>query len=358
MLRRSARCDSHSDVRPPALRTSPWSWTRWLFAPLWIAQVFTAAKTCDVNPILGDMGLNRRGLHVWRGRLAHRLARWRRRRLAHLVSEHDRAAFEQDGLVVRKNFVPDELFSRIRSELAEFRGDAVESPEGDTINRRICLDQSALRRLPACCELVTSSEFQGLVRYVAGYDAPPNLHVQTIFTKAMKAKPDHQTRLHMDTFHPTMKAWLFLHDVAEEDGPFTYVPGSHRRTARRDAWERRMSVEASDPRTPSTGGSFRVAAAELKRLGCGPQTTVAVAANTLVVADTYGFHARGVSVQPSTRIAIYATSRPNPFLPWSGSPWPDAARRWASQALRARTPSTEGAVGPASPPRHPAPRAV
>jgi hypothetical protein len=341
-------------VNAPASRTS--SWTRWLLAPLWLAQVFTAAKTCDVNPILGDTGLNRRGLHVWRARLAHRLIERRRRRLAHLACEADRTALERDGLIIRPGFVPEELFARIKAELAEFSGVAVEAPEGDTINRRIPLDEAALIRLPACRELVASPEFQGLLRYVAGYDAPPHLHVQTLFSKAIKAKSDHQTRLHMDTFHPTMKAWLFLHDVAEEDGPFTYVPGSHRRTLRRDAWERRMSVEASDPRTPSTGGSFRIDAAQMERLGCGSQVAVAVAANTLVVADTYGFHARGVSVRPSVRIAIYATSRPNPFLPWSGSPWPDALRRWATGWLRPKAKAGSGAVTPASPPRPPASR--
>jgi hypothetical protein len=48
----------------------------------------------------------------------------------------------------------------------------------------------------------------------------------------------------------------------------------------------------------------------------------AVPANTLVVADTYGFHARGPSLRPSTRIEIWAFARRNPFLPWTGlDPW-------------------------------------
>ena len=37
--------------------------------------------------------------------------------------------------------------------------------------------------------------------------------------------------------------------------------------------------------------------------------------NTLVVGDTYGLHARGLSVRPSTRVEIYASLRPNPFNP-------------------------------------------
>ena len=37
--------------------------------------------------------------------------------------------------------------------------------------------------------------------------------------------PDPQTDLHTDTFHPTVKAWLFLTDVAADAMPFVYVPG-------------------------------------------------------------------------------------------------------------------------------------
>ena len=46
---------------------------RWLLLPFWAVQVFTGAKAFGSNPILGSLALNRRGLHVWRARLAHRL---------------------------------------------------------------------------------------------------------------------------------------------------------------------------------------------------------------------------------------------------------------------------------------------
>jgi len=40
--------------------------------------------------------------------------------------------------------------------------------------------------------------------------------------------------------------------------------------------------------------------------------------NTLVVADTLGFHARGLSARSSVRLEIWAYGRRNPFLPWLG----------------------------------------
>ena len=43
-----------------------------------------------------------------------------------------------------------------------------------------------------------------------------------------------------------------------------------------------------------------------------------VKANTMVVADTHGFHARQPSLRPSTRLALYGSLRVNPFNPFAG----------------------------------------
>ena len=58
--------------------------------------------------------------------------------------------------------------------------------------------------------------------------------------------PDPQLELHSDTFHPSLKAWLFLTDVPEDGRPLTYVAGSHRLTPDRLAWEKRRTVEIDE----------------------------------------------------------------------------------------------------------------
>jgi hypothetical protein len=116
-----------------------------------------------------------------------------------------------------------------------------------------------------------------------------------------------------------MKAWLFLTDVAEDEGPFVYVPGSHRMTPERLAWEHETSIRAAEAAdTYSARGSFRATPADLERMHLKQPVAFAVPANTLVVADTVGFHARGYSARPTKRVEIWAYSRRNPFLPFTG----------------------------------------
>lgn len=305
---------------------------RWLLLPWWVLQVFSQEKSFQPNPILGSLRLSRRGFHVWRGRLAYRMTERRRRRLEHLLAPADRASFARNGYVTRKDFLPPQLFRQLLEELRSFAGEAGEFKEGDAITRRIPLTPEALRRLPACKALLALPEWRGLTRYVSSFDSEPLVFIQTIFTRVDDGQTDPQTTMHIDTFHPSMKAWLFLEDVAEEDGPFCYVPGSHLRTPRREVWERRQSIRAADPGNAKKGGAFRITKPELARIGAAKPKRFAVPANTLVVGDTYGFHARRRSTRPSCRIEIWAYSRHNPFLPWTrfGLSWPPQLAAYAA----------------------------
>jgi hypothetical protein len=291
----------------------------WLFAPVHLAAVATRAKSFRDNPVLGSPRLNRAGLHVARMSIAYRMAQSRRRRLAPLITEEDRFAFERDGFVVKRDFLPASAYGRVKREILSFEGPAREQAEGDAITRRFALDRRALSRLPSVRALVESREWLDLLRYVGSSRLEPLVYIQTIFAQAMEAAPDPQTRLHADTFHSTVKAWFFLADVREDEGPFVYVPGSHRPTRRRLAWERRASLSAAtDPDRHAAEGSLRISAAAARRLGFGEPRVLAVSENTLIVADTMGFHARGRSTRPSVRTEIWAYGRRNPFLPWLG----------------------------------------
>jgi phytanoyl-CoA dioxygenase PhyH len=292
---------------------------RYLLVPWWAAQLLTGAKSFMDNPLLGSRRLNELGLHTWRLGLADRMASARRRRLAHLLDESDRADFDRDGFVVKRGFLPEADFAALLAQVRAYRGEAREQLQGNTVTRRIACDLQTGRRIPALHALQRLPAWRGLISYAGSYDTLPMVYVQTVLSQVRPGDPDPQEQLHSDTFHATVKAWLFLTDVEPGEMCFTYVPGSHRLTPQRLAWERRMSLEMSPTSDRLTRrGSFRVEPEELPGLGLPPPVQFAVPANTLVVADTHGFHARGASSQPCRRVEVWAYGRRNPFLPWAG----------------------------------------
>jgi Phytanoyl-CoA dioxygenase (PhyH) len=298
-----------------------------LLMPFWLAQVFTQEKFFARNPIIGNRWLNEHGLHTARVVCAYRLAEWRRRRLARLMPAEDRRQLDRDGFVIKRNFLPPDVFAELVAQVRALRAPAREMVEGDTITRHIALDPAVLDRVPAARQLLDSPQYRNLVAYGGASAAAPMVYIQTVLSQATDGLPDPQLDLHTDTFHPTVKAWLFLTDVEPDAMPFVYVPGSHRLTPQRLEWERRMSIAASLP--PRSGHHRLVRAISpslLGDLGLPAPRAISAPANTLIVADTFGFHARGMSAQPTARVEIWAFGRRNPFLPWTGlDPWSVAA---------------------------------
>jgi len=287
-------------------------------APLWLLAVGTGAKSFIDNPILGSERLNRRGLHVRRLKLAHELAWRRRRRLASAVPDEWREAFDRDGFVEVRNFLPTETFEHIRSALLERDFEARQHQQGNAFTRRVAIGPELLRSVPGLRAMLQSNRWRSLLEYIGSTRAEPLYYVQTIVTGLVDGAPDPQLELHADTFHPSLKAWLFLTDVTDDQGPLTYVPGSHRLTPERIAWEQERSVSISQADRLSQRGSMRIGLEELPALGLQPPRRFAVPANTLVAIDTSGFHARGSSNAPTVRVEIWAFSRRTPFVPWTG----------------------------------------
>ena len=290
----------------------------WFKVPLWTLAVLSSASSFVDNPVLGSRVFNQAGLHAWRVKTAAQLAKRRRAKLAKYLSETELSFFENNGFIIKENFLPDDVFALLEQELLATELPARETLQGNTVTRRIPLDYRTLPLLPNAKHLIAQSNFQQLINYVGCFKVQPMLYIQTILSHVRKANEDPQTSLHADTFHSSVKAWLFLTDVIEDEGPFVYVPGSHQLTPARLAWEKQRSINIASADRMSARGSFRVSNAELAQLGLPAPKPFAVKKNTLVVADTFGFHARGKSSRPSTRIEVWAFARRNPFLPWIG----------------------------------------
>ncbi|MEJ1158133.1 phytanoyl-CoA dioxygenase family protein [Prosthecomicrobium sp. N25] len=291
----------------------------WLKSPLYAAEILGSAKSFRHNPILGNARLNEMGLHKRRVELAARMAERRRAALAAAVPAEDRAAFDRDGFLIKPDFLPADAFARLKDRLYNQEFEAREMRQGQTVTRMIPLDARTLPQIPEAAHVVRNDLVRSTMRYVASTGGTPVYHLQTVIAEPERGKADPQTELHSDTFHPTAKVWLFLQDVGPEDGPFLYAPGSHRLTPERLAWEYEQSLTAGrDKRAHHALGSFRVRPEDFARFDYAPPRQVTVAANTLVYADTYGFHARSVSTRPTLRMEIHGYLRRNPFLPFVG----------------------------------------
>jgi hypothetical protein len=287
-----------------------------VLSPFYAIRIFSTVKSFR-DPVLGSVALNRRGLHAWRVMCAARITARRRQKLTHLLSEEDRRSFGQNGYIERRDFLPAEEFRRLVGEVETLAAPSREMMEGGTITRRMALSPGVLRDRPAIRAFLRNPGWSDAVRYVGGFDVEPVMTIQAIVATPPRTPRDRdpQTNLHMDTFHSTVKAWFFLHDVREEEGPLRYIAGSHKLTRRRLAWHKRMSVIASCSRI---GGAFRLPDRARKSLCLPEPHSFVVPANTLVVADTFGFHARGHTAKPSIRIEFFAAQRINPFIPFVG----------------------------------------
>lgn len=293
--------------------------SRWWRLPLWMLATFTGAKSFVDNPVIGSKRLNQAGLHLWRIKAAHRLASLRRARLARLIPADLKQQFDRDGFVAVPNFLPEEVFRRLKAGLLESELESREHQQGDTITRRVPVGPVLLATMPDLDRMLDSPRWKGIMAYVASSRSAPLYYIQTIIGGCTEAPPDPQIQLHADTFHPTMKAWLFLTDVGPDDRPLTYVAGSHRLTPERAEWEYRKSIDVAEQGDRlSQRGSFRIRPEELAELKLPKPTHFAVPANTLIAADTCGFHARANSDRVTVRVELWAYARRSPFIPWTG----------------------------------------
>ena len=266
--------------------------------------------------MLGSPLLNACGLHVARLIVAHLMMGLRIRLFGVMVPAPDRRAFARTGLIIKPDFLPPELFARIVAEAERYQGGVQEFQEGEAITRRAMFDDPASAPGPATRSLETWKPLARTMAMASG-GAPAIWSIECVVHGA----GDPQATLHSDTFHPTAKCWLYLTDVGPTEGPFMYVVGSNRLTWRRLVWEYRRSRIARDlDDGHSEHGSLRATSDDLIELGLAEPRAIAVKANTLVVANTYGFHKRSMAPAGAMRTAIMGYARDNPFLPVSLPP--------------------------------------
>ena len=290
--------------------------------PWWLIRVFTQAKSFTANPVLGSRILNRLGLHVARLVGAHAARRVRLLFISPFIDKDLRRAYWRDGFILVENFLPEDAFAKLCGDVRERAADLEvrECVQGDTLTHRVLLDDAAVEQLPGVKHLLENRTYLELLAFVGATYKRPLFYIQRIANGFAGGTKDPQKTLHSDTFHPTMKAWFFLDDVPVEKGPFTYAPGSHRLTWKRIKWEYQRSIHVHElDNVYSRRGSMRADDEDLAAMGYGPRRGITVQKNTLVVADTHGFHCRGQAEKNASRLELWAFCRTNPFSLFCGT---------------------------------------
>jgi hypothetical protein len=267
-----------------------------------LAGVFTDSKTVE------NRALNRAGAQPFRAVLARFLYRLRPR-----SADPDAIELYNHGIVVRENFLPSDAFVAVQDEAENYM--AVRNP---TVLDR--WGTTELRHYHLLEPEVDQQSFPHLVQWKRHHDVLAlasaaerracTEHSANALLEHLafgdNSDLDTQTELHIDTFHNTHRIWLYLDDVDAENGPFVYVPGSHRLDHMRLREEYVESIREN-------GKSRRIHDEELRRRGLKERVVVTCPRNTLVVANTCGYHCRSAGKLGATRRALHMTFRFNPF---------------------------------------------
>ena len=301
------------------------------------------------NPVLGSKRLNRAGLHRWRiaGRALACLAPASpsrspdpRRPEAAIRS---RRLYRHPELPVRRAF-PQTPVGIARKRTGEPRTSAGRHDYAASCR----VGPKLLSALPDLDRMLDSPRWKGIMAYVASSRIAPLYYVQTIVggcTDAAARSPDPAARRYV----PPVDEGLAVPDRRRAGrSPADLCRGLPSTVGERAEWEHRKSINvATDGDRLSQRGSFRIMPEELAELNLPKPTHFAVPANTLVAADTCGFHARANSDRMTVRVELWAYARRSPFIPWTGLDllsWrPIAIRRaeWLARSLTGR-PSVDG----------------
>ena len=272
--------------------------------------VYSAHKSFDTLP-LNNPDMNRRGLHLFR----MIFSRYR------FPRDQD-TTFDKSGLVIMEDFLKDEFVKLVSEECALYPLITNKQPDNLLVDaqtpglKHVVVD-SPLKEV--VLSFIRCKENQSKYHYDdASAKYRRNTFIQRVLNKV--DDNDEQKVLHKDIFFPAIKFWYFPDEVKEEYGPFNFVEADmvsepmldffyeQSNMIAIDAWDR--SRDRSHPE-----GSMRIFDHEISDMGL-VRKSVAVPANTLVIANVGNFHARGNVTKEWTRNSIHGSIRINePFRP-------------------------------------------
>ena len=198
---------------------------------------------------------------------------------------------QKNGYILIPNFLNHGDFQQVKDEFYNTNNIGSYSPiiDGDTRVERYTFSTDQWNKLPAVTKLLSDNL---LIQTLEGAELR-NIEIGDIWFDTInygnsQKGASSQTELHSDTFYNTHKVWFFIEPVTLEDGPLYFVPRSNQLSLKRLIFEYNKSINYKI----LTDYSFRVEPKDRALLGCEEKALICPS-NTLIIANTRGFHRRG-----------------------------------------------------------------
>ena len=207
--------------------------------------------------------------------------------------------FLRDGVISLTNFATDAQVAACRLEL-EPQFDAARRAHAESTST----EPTFYHRLSNANELAPSSAFfydSSLIwDIVRAYMSPKASSVRReaeLRWDVIQNEVSPEDLFHFDSWHPNLKAFLYLTDVDESNGPFRYLVGSHKRAS----WRRKREMEwEAEGWGGSYGHYFPGEVKRLKREHGFEERVFTAKAGTLIIGDYSGLH-RGTPIRSGGR---------------------------------------------------------
>lgn len=273
----------------------------------------------------GPVWVNRLGYQVFRA--AYKNVTWWARR-APVPSEVRTYvdALDRDGCVRIPDFLAPAAFDLVRGEYDRSRRDLAYDvwvvEDNGVVEEQLDLARHAEAFTGVFSELVASPLLQAIVEHslrrplaaprvsARHWSRPADPPAARGFGHVVGAN-----YVHADMHFPTFKAWLYLNDIDESNGAFRFSLGSHKMTLGRIAYEYEASIRVAANRHEGAaeGAPYALVRAPTDRqaamIGLQPPTPMTGKANTLVIANTQGFHQQGLFQPGVVREAVHVCYR-------------------------------------------------
>jgi hypothetical protein len=273
----------------------------------------------------GPRWVNRLGYQVFRA--AYKNVDWWLRRSD--AASDVRAyvdALDRDGCVAIPDFLEPQAFDRVRAEYDDSRRSipykvwVVE--DNGVVEEQLDLNLHREAFAATYAELVGSARMQSIIGSALRRPlVAPRVSARIWFRPSNPPEARGFGHVvganygHADMHFPTFKAWLYLNDIDETNGAFRFALGSHKMTLQRLAYEYDASIRVAANRHEGDrpGDPYALVRAptpaQAAAMGLAEYTSMCGARNTLVIANTQGFHQQGLFQPDVVREAIHVCYR-------------------------------------------------